>query len=148
MVEHANIDHLDMLMQQTHSNLLQLASIAEMAQEERMRSSNILACHTELFLLLMYFRFNFSSQRLAEISSHINTDILVHNAAAQEHKLAGWEEITYASLTFLLKHVLTSSGNLKSKKENVPSPDMSFPATTEKLKSRLAMLCDRLLITR
>lgn len=145
----AKIDHLDLLMQQTHNNLLQLASMVDIAQEERARSSRILACHTELLLSFMHFRFSFSSQKLVEISSHMNPDIILQNTAVQENSLAGWEETTYASLTFFLKHVCTEKGaifSLSSKNTNATSHALSFPATTDKLKRRIAILCERLAV--
>ena len=151
----AAIHRLDTLMQQTHDNLLQLGSIVETAQAERMRCSRMLACSTSLLILLIRFRFSLSSKELVEVSSYLNPDIIAHNTTAHEETLAGWEEITDASLTFMLKVALTrrpsrevsasaAAHTPKHASSILPPPMLTFPLTTEKLKRRIAMMCDRL----
>lgn len=154
----AAIRNLDTLMRQTHLRLLQLGTIVEQTQAERIRCSNILACSANLLILLLRFRFSLSPCKLIEISSHLNPDIIAHNMTAYEESLAGWEEITDASLTFMLKSALakrhvkegmttsTLSLSTASTKQTLllPPPALTFPSTTEKLKRRIAMMCDRL----
>ena len=152
----APIHHLDTLMQQSYDSVLKFGSAVEQAQVERTRCSSILSCSTSLVALLIRLRFSLSSEELSEISSHLHTDTVAHNLTTHEDSLAGWEEITDASLTFMLKNslsrprpavsstVLSYPINKSGVFTSTPPTALSFPLTTEKLKRRIALMCDRL----
>jgi len=134
----AQIHHLSLLMRQTHHNLQRLASIIQHAQLERTRSASILACSTNLLVSMMHFCFGLSAKKIANISSHINPDVISLNLAAREDGLAGWEEVADMSLAFLLKNVI-----MRRKFNGTPIKP-AFPSTTDKLKKRIAIICDKL----
>ena len=141
----ADIQNLDLLMRKTHRNLMELASIVQLAQSERARSSTVLACSTQILVYLMRFRFALSPERFCQISSHLNPDMISHNLIVCEHTLAGWEETTDLSLTFLLKCSLTKQrlhGKTASR-QSTASQSLVFPESTGKLKRRIAMMCDQ-----
>lgn len=141
----AKIQHLDLLMKNTHSTLLHLASIVQLAQTERARSSNVLACSTQLLIYLMRLRFALSPGQFGQVASHLNPDLIARSLIAREDALAGWEETTDVSLTFLLKCSLIAARPMRGKTRQSTGPHaMMFPESTGRLKRRIAMVCDRL----
>lgn len=154
----APIHHLDKLMQQSYHTLLKYGSIVEQAQAERMRCAGTLACSTGLLVLLMRLRFSLSSGEISEISNYLSPDVIAHNLTTYEDSLTGWEEITDASLAYMLKRSLarrstedgivgpsTPASTVSTRAaSSAPLTKLNFPTTTEKLKRRIAMMCDRL----
>lgn len=148
----AVLDKLDVLLWQTHRNLLHLARSVELAQKKRGRSGHILACGTQLLLLLMRIRFDLSSVKFTVLCSYLSPAVTELNHAAVEESLSGWEETTDSALTYLLKTMLSkqrSTDELNSllpgvAKFNVPPIPLAFPLATDKLKRHVAMVCDRL----
>jgi len=150
----ANLDKLDLILWQTHSNLLYLASCVEVAHDARDHAGHILACGTQLLLLLMRMRFTLSLADFDVLRSHLSPAVMECNHGSVDDSLSGWEETTDASLTYLLKTSLLKSYPVCGRrndhepepipKTNIPPVPLAFPVTTDRLKRHVAMVCDRL----
>ena len=149
----ASLDKLDLILWQTHRNLLSLASRVEFTQNERDHAGHILACGTQLLLSLMRMRFPSSSIDFGVLRSHLSPAVLECTHGSVDESLSGWEETTDAALTCLLKTSLSKASALSkcrnqepefASKFNVPPVPLTFPMTTDRLKRHIAMVCDRL----
>lgn len=153
----AMLGPLDLMLQQTHRKLLRCISCVDFAQRARRQSGHNLACATRLLLTLMKMRFDLSQEEHAVLCSHLNPSVIELNCSSTDEP--GWEETTDIALGSLLKPSLSAQRIMlvrcKSGRPGVPSEEVqkrkavslllpSFPATTERLKRHIAMLCDQL----
>ncbi|KAL4441100.1 hypothetical protein ABPG74_002050 [Tetrahymena malaccensis] len=96
----APINNLDILMQKSFDDLIQLGNKHEKIQEQLNQISNNLSITVKLILWLFKIRFNLSSETMFQLENAISSDI-----TGDEDEI-GWEEITNANVIYLLKVVM------------------------------------------
>merc|ERR1712167_214491 len=75
----------------------------------------------------------------ANISSHMNPDVVSLNLAAREVGLAGWEEGAGMSMAFLLKNnIMRRASKSTPIKPAVQAATLAFPSTTDTLKKKIS----------
>lgn len=115
---------------------MELARGAEAAQQQLAFHATRLSAGTRLLLLLLSLKFGLSRDETATLHAHLSPIVL----GAHDQ---GWEELTYASLTYLLRTALAKPG----KEEPVASSSLqtlSRPSDAAKLKKNITLVCDRL----
>lgn len=147
----APLKKMDVLMRRTHENLLQLTSHLDIAQNDCQFTSHTLACATQLLLILIRLQFSLSPAEYNVLRKHLSPDILACNPTSMDEAFGGWEEMTDASITHMLRfslgrqgHAELSSATRGRKMMVVPPVLLTFLTTTERLKRHIAMVCDRL----
>lgn len=135
------LNKLDVLLCDGHNRVLVLASAVQRAQNERDHTGRLLEASINLLLLLLELRFSLTPPEARLLKHHFNPDVAAFNKTGTDDPQAGWEELTDASLTFLLRTTL-SSKHTQDAVANHHQP--AFPKNTDKLKRHIAMVCDRL----
>mmetsp|Transcript_15514 Transcript_15514/g.43432 ORF Transcript_15514/g.43432 Transcript_15514/m.43432 type:complete len:244 (+) Transcript_15514:1917-2648(+) len=130
------LDNLELLLHGTYEQLMELAHAAEGANQQLAFHGVRLSAATRLLLLLIRIRFGLTPEEAAMIEAHLSPEVI-------EVQDQGWEELTYASLTYLLRYMLAKPG----KHESMPTSSMQTltrPTDTSKLKKHVTLMCDRL----
>jgi len=131
----APMQNLEMLIEGTYMQLLELADIVEAAQAQLRFHSVRLSSGTRLLLLLLRLRFGLDEEDASLLEAHLSP--LVDETPDQ-----GWEERTTASLTHLLRTGLAKAG--KEAPPTVSSQTLTRPADATKIKKHITLVCDRL----
>jgi len=129
----APLNHLDWLIQGTHSQLIDVGNNIEKLGEDLIVSSNRLSCATYLMLMLIRYRFGLDDDSFEVLRAHLSPDV-------EDNQEQGWEELTDAAMTHLLRTVLAKS----SRDSTVIPPPLSMPSDTTKLRKHITLVCDRL----
>lgn len=86
-----------------------------------------------IILTLLKHKFEFTEESYELLTYHLSTEV-------NDLEECGWEELTYAAMTHLLKTCLAKS----SKEANVSNASIKRLTDTAKLKKHLTIVCDRL----
>jgi Bardet-Biedl syndrome 9 protein len=129
----APLNHLDWLIQGTHSQLIDIGNTIEGLGEDLIVSSNRLSCATHLMLMLIRYRFGLDDESFEVLRAHLSPDV-------EDNQDQGWEELTDAGMTHLLRTVLAKS----NRDSAVIPPPLSMPSDTTKLRKHITLVCDRL----
>ncbi|XP_025097943.1 protein PTHB1-like isoform X2 [Pomacea canaliculata] len=127
------LQNLDTLLEGTFRQILALGEAVEESKMSQAVAANNLSSATYLLNLLIRLWLNLSNEEFAVLETTISP--VVSDSAEQ-----GWQEMTDAAVTHLLRTVLAKSA--KDAAVN-PSP-LILPADTTKVKKHIALLCDRL----
>ncbi|XP_046859172.1 protein PTHB1-like [Xenia sp. Carnegie-2017] len=127
------LGNLDTLLDGTYRQLLALGEAEEDCQRCIQRSAIALSCGTRLINLLLKLWKDMKEDEYKMLQSTLCADIV-------ETDSQGWEEITDAAVTHLLKTSLSKG----SKDHTVNPQTLEFPKDTSKLKKHIALLCERL----
>eukprot|EP00357_Protocruzia_adherens_P011183 CAMPEP_0115013974 /NCGR_PEP_ID=MMETSP0216-20121206/25762_1 /TAXON_ID=223996 /ORGANISM="Protocruzia adherens, Strain Boccale" /LENGTH=822 /DNA_ID=CAMNT_0002383545 /DNA_START=48 /DNA_END=2516 /DNA_ORIENTATION=+ len=127
------LNHLDYLLHSSYMQILDCATIIEDAQNQMKMISSRLSLSIELILLLLELRVSLTDEG-AEILRNCLSPVI------DDDSETGWEEITDASMTHLLRTCLA-----KNQRENATTTStLKIPANTENLKKHITIVCDRL----
>jgi len=127
------LNQLDTIMNGTYSQLVDLSNAVDALKRDLSKSAQNLSCATHLMLMLIRYRFNLDDENFQLIRAHLSPEVA-------DNTEQGWEEITDAAMTHLLRTSLA-----KSAKESAVAPaPLSMPADTNKLKKHITIVCDRL----
>eukprot|EP00795_Rhopilema_esculentum_P013477 gene13477-4356_t len=129
----APLANLDVLLEGTYRQLLALGEAAEDSQRQCMLYGNALCCGTKLVNLLIKYWTGMNDKQFEVLQSCLSP--VVSDSDEQ-----GWEEITDAAITHLLRTCLAKS----SKDQNTTIQALAMPKDTAKLKKHIALLTERL----
>jgi hypothetical protein len=130
------MSNLELLLTGTYEQLMDLARASEAAQQQLAFHATRLSAGTRLLLLLLQIKHGLTDDEAGTLHAHLSPVVL----GAQDQ---GWEELTYASLTHLLRTTLTKPG--KQEAAGTSSlQTLSMPADAAKLKKNITLVCDRL----
>ena len=131
----APMANLELLFEGTYRQLMELAAQAEAAQQQRRFYATRLSAGTRLLLLLLRLRFALDEEDAALLHAHLSPVV-------DETPDQGWQERTDAALTHLLRAGLSKTGKESSAAAQVTN--LQRPATADKLKKHITLVCDRL----
>ncbi|KAK7112873.1 protein PTHB1-like isoform X2 [Littorina saxatilis] len=127
------LQNLDTLLEGTFRQILALGDAVEQNQMAEAVAANNLSCGTYLLNFLIRLWTDMTDEEFKVLENAVSP--VVSESAEQ-----GWQEMTDAAVTHLLRTVLAKSA--KDAAVN-PSP-LSIPSDTGKVKKHIALLCDRL----
>ncbi|OQR94210.1 hypothetical protein THRCLA_08223 [Thraustotheca clavata] len=128
------LNALDLLLHNTYHQILELSKQMEVTQNKLELAANRLSCSVSLLLMLMRYKFALDGPNFSILAAHLSPMI------SNEDEM-GWEEMTEAAVTELLKTSL-KSGNKDH--TAVLAPEIGFLPDTKKLKKHITIVCDRL----
>ena len=132
----APMQNLELLLEGTYQQLLQLADAAEIAKQQLQFHATRLAAATRLLLLLFRLRFGLSPFDVELLTSHLSPVV-------DETLDQGWEERTDAAVTHLLRNTLNKDGGSKETRGFSPA-QLTRPPDASKLKKHITIVVDRL----
>ncbi|KAL8618805.1 hypothetical protein ACOMHN_000233 [Nucella lapillus] len=127
------LQNLDTILEGTFRQILALGDAVEQNQLAQAVAANNLSSATYLLNLLICLWTDMVDEEFRVLENAISPYI-------SDGSLQGWQEMTDAAVTHLLRTVLAKSA--KDAAVN-PSP-LSIPSDTSKVKKHIALLCDRL----
>ena len=127
------LNQIDVVLKSTYESIIDTAAAIERLQAGLDAASRRLSCAVSLLLLLMRFRFQLSDEWRDLLRAHLSPDV-------RDNDDAGWEEITDAAMTYLLRTRLAK----QAKETAPPPPALQRPRDTSKLKKHITIVCDRL----
>ncbi|XP_068751344.1 protein PTHB1-like isoform X1 [Montipora capricornis] len=129
----APLANLDTLLDGTYRQLLALGEAEEECERGIEAAASNLSCGTRLVNFLIKLWTNMSDKDFEVLQSALSPEV-------SESEDQGWEEITDAAITHLLRTCLAKS----AKDQAVGISGMKIPKDTSKLKKHIALMCDRL----
>lgn len=139
----APLGKLDTILQMSYGRVLDLATQLQSAQEKREEAGRVLSASINLLLLLVELRFSLAPEEADFLRNHFCLPGAL-NRTGLDDPHAGFEEITDASLAYLLRtNLRIAEGGNKSHHQDFQQ-SVAFPKSAEKLKKHIAMVCDRL----
>ena len=134
------LNNLDFLLNHTYMQIIDAGTQTETFKVNLRESSLKLSCALELILSMLKIRFKVSEEEYELLRSHFTPDaatILDLDAAENS-----WEDVTNASLSYLLKNSL---GKSKQGSTSVTTTSQIKPCTDiEKLKQNIANVCEKI----
>ncbi|KAK3251108.1 hypothetical protein CYMTET_39543 [Cymbomonas tetramitiformis] len=131
----ASLTHLDTLLEGTFQQLNELGQGMSAIQEDLYTHANRLSCGCEVILLLIKCRFGLDAENFELLRGYLSP--VVEDSIDQ-----GWEEVTEAAMTHLLRTALAKSSK-ESAGANMPLT-MASLTDTSKLKKHIGVVCERL----
>ena len=134
------MQNLELLVEGTYQQLLELADNAQRSQEALGFQRARLAAATRLLHLLLKLRFGLTAEDVASLEAHLSP--LVEETVDQ-----GWEERTDAAVTHLLKTALAKDRDAHKEGGGGRSSAhgaLARPPNAEKLKKHITLVADRL----
>ena len=137
------LDGMDVLMRDTHEQVIDVANRIEMLKGDLQVASAQLSCAVRTFNFLLRMQFNLDHDEARALEDYFSPHVLDFDSSDM-----GWEECTDAALTYLLRTSLAKSpsgdqggsrGYLAGRKDEFECPD-----STKKLVKHFRMVCDRL----
>lgn len=139
------LGQLGPLMELAHGVVISSAETVEAMQKELKGSANHLSAVTSLLNLLIKLRFGLSQEEASVLEACLSPIVDIDSASASDPLAVGWEEITDAALTHLLRTALSSKSNSgQSASAAVDGTPLTISKDTSKLQRHLTILCDRL----
>lgn len=132
----APLNNLDLLVEDTFQSLVKISQKVELKQLEMKQISMQLSNAVSLFTLLVKFDLNMKSKDYSLLCQFLSPVVSLCSDPEEQ----GWEEITDASMTHLLRTALSKSAR---ERESVPQP-IDFPKDTNRVKKHIAIVIDRL----
>ncbi|KAM7442291.1 Protein PTHB1 [Porites harrisoni] len=129
----APLANLDTLLDGTYRQLLALGEAEEDCERAIEAAGANLSCGTRLINFLIKLWTNMSDKDFEVLQTALSPEV-------SESEEQGWEEITDAAITHLLRTCLAKS----AKDQAVGVSAMKIPKDTSKLKKHIALMCDRL----
>ncbi|PFX24103.1 protein PTHB1-like [Stylophora pistillata] len=129
----APLANLDTLLDGTYRQLLALGEAEEECERAIEAAAYNLSCGTRLINFLIKLWTNMSDKDFEVLQTALSPEV-------SESQEQGWEEITDAAITHLLRTCLAKS----AKDQAVGVSAMKIPKDTSKLKKHIALMCDRL----
>jgi Bardet-Biedl syndrome 9 protein len=131
----APLANLDLLLQGTHAQLMELADRVGRAHAARDTAATSLSSAVQLINLLIALRFRLDDDNRVALAAHLSPR--VHSLSEQ-----GWEERTDAALTHALRTSLGKGGAAAA--GALAPPAFSVPTDASKLKKHITVMCDRI----
>eukprot|EP00944_MAST-04C_sp_MAST-4C-sp1_P015524 g15524.t1 len=128
------LSHLDLLLHETFSLLINSAESIEDKQREIIGLSSDLSCGTELLICLVSHKSHLSSASVEVLRAHLTPHV-------EQKFVQGWEECVDSAMTHLLRSVLAKSA--KDASSNVAP--IQYTENTSKLKRHFDIVCRRLI---
>lgn len=97
------LNNLDFLLNHTYNQIIEISNHIDELKKNLKIVSSKLSCAVEMILLLLKIRFKMTDEEYQVLRMHLSPNIDDEN----EH---GWEEITNAGMTSLLKTCLSKAG--------------------------------------
>jgi len=129
----APLANLDTLLDGTYRQLLALGEAEEECERAIEAAAANLSCGTRLVNCLIKLWTNMTDKDFEVLQTALSPEV-------SESEEQGWEEITDAAITHLLRTCLAKS----AKDQAVGVSAMKIPKDTSKLKKHIALMCDRL----
>mmetsp|Transcript_14226 Transcript_14226/g.38566 ORF Transcript_14226/g.38566 Transcript_14226/m.38566 type:complete len:906 (-) Transcript_14226:247-2964(-) len=129
----AALNDLDVLMEETYQALSSTSSEMEAAQEELQASSQKLACVVQLILLLIQYKFQLQPEEVSLLQAALSPEV-------HDNEDVGWEEITEASMTQLLRSCLARN----AKEASVTASPLTPARDTSRLRKHISLVLERL----
>ncbi|XP_031552881.1 protein PTHB1-like [Actinia tenebrosa] len=129
----APLSNLDTLLDGTYRQLLALSEAEEECERAIEQCSVALSCATRLINFLIKLWTNMSDKEFEVLET-------VMSPIVSQTEDQGWEEMTDAAISHLLRTCLSKS----AKDQAVGITPLAMPKDTSKLKKHIALLCDRL----
>ncbi|KAJ7390596.1 Protein PTHB1 [Desmophyllum pertusum] len=129
----APLANLDTLLDGTYRQLLALGEAEEECERAIETAAYNLSCGTRLINFLIKLWTNMTDKDFEVLQTALSPEV-------SESEDQGWEEITDAGITHLLRTSLAKS----AKDQAVGVSAMKIPKDTSKLKKHIALMCDRL----
>jgi hypothetical protein len=138
-------------MELAHRTVMISAEEVEVVQKEMNMNANHLAAVTSLLNLLIRLRFGLTSEEALVLEGCLSPLPDPDKCSAADPLAVGWEEITDAALTHLLRTSLSSKSSSSASSSSISSSgllldatSLTLPQDTSKLQRHLTILCDRL----
>uniref|UniRef100_A0A7S2G715 PTHB1 N-terminal domain-containing protein n=1 Tax=Octactis speculum TaxID=3111310 RepID=A0A7S2G715_9STRA len=128
------LNNLDVLMEETHSDVMEVADKISSLQRRLAKASNALSCTTNIIIMLAQFRFSLSDEDVSILRTYLTPNV-------RDMDAQGWEESVDAALTHLLKTTLAKSSKESTVVVNQP---LVMPKDTMRLKRHIQIMFDRL----
>lgn len=126
---------METLFEHTHRRLHGCADRIEEAQRDLEQRGNALSCATHMIIFLSRYHYQHFQKEDIDVLRHYLSPVVLPGQTTM-----GWEEITDASMTHLLRTSLS-----KSSKESASAPQpLTTPEDTGKLKKHLTIVFDRI----
>uniref|UniRef100_A0A383VDZ0 PTHB1 N-terminal domain-containing protein n=1 Tax=Tetradesmus obliquus TaxID=3088 RepID=A0A383VDZ0_TETOB len=129
----APLNQLDVLMEETYDQILDLATQMEQLQAELLAAGQALGAGVQLLLLLTRFRFKLAAEESELLRCALSPVVL-------EGPEVSWEETTEAAMTHLLRSALARS----AKDAAAAVPPLAPAADTARLKKHISLVLERL----
>lgn len=105
----------------------------EQVQAQLKQAANRLSCSVSLINKLIRYRFQLSDASFAVLCSHLSSSVV-------DSLECGWEEITDAAMTHLLRTCLAKS----AKESAMITSDLQMAPDTSKVKKHITIVLDRM----
>ncbi|GLI70845.1 hypothetical protein VaNZ11_015856, partial [Volvox africanus] len=129
----APLNQLDLLMDETYGSIMDLGSSMEAAQADlAIRSRRLSGC-VQLLLLLVRWRFALNEAEFAVLKACISPQVI-------DGSEIGWEEITEAAMTHLLRTCLAKS----AKEQAVQVTPLTAAKDTQRLRKHISLVLERM----
>ena len=126
------MNNLDLLLDTCYRQIVDLGTKIEKSQQELAEISNKLSISIKLINLLSKIRFNLPYQYMEELFSYITDEVL------GDEEEFGWEEFTYANLSYLIKYMASASKGGEVKDVQIQKID-----DPQKVKKAITNLLDK-----
>jgi Bardet-Biedl syndrome 9 protein len=127
------LNRLDVLMEDTHRTVMDLAYAVEATQKQLKRSANSLSCVVSLMNMLITLRFELSEEDSAILRACLTPVV-------EDNDDMGWEEQVDAALAHLLRTSLAKSTKAGPEQQQ----SLHMPRDTSKFRRHLQIVVDRL----
>ena len=131
----ASMDNLDVLLESTYDELLELGTQHEEQQPQLRELASRLSCGTRLFVLLLKFRFDLDEQNFNALSCHLSANCV-------DNFEQGWEERVNTSLLYLLRTSMAKQN--KASESAITTQNPGLLEDVSKLKKHIQLVIDRL----
>ncbi|GLC42379.1 Protein PTHB1 [Pleodorina starrii] len=129
----APLNQLDLLMNETYDELMDLAAAMEAAQTDLSARARRLSGCCQLLLLLVKWRFALNEAEAAVLRACISPEII-------DGSEIGWEETTEAAMTHLLRTCLAKS----AKEQAVQVTPLAPAKDTQRLRKHVSLVLERM----
>ena len=127
------MNHLDLLLDTCYKQIVELGTKIEQTQQALAQVSRKLSISVRLINLLSKMRFNLPYDYAEELFSYITEEVL------GDEEEFGWEEFTYANISYLIKFMASASKGGEVKDVQLQKIDDS-----QKVKKAITNLLDKI----
>eukprot|EP00347_Sterkiella_histriomuscorum_P008020 403346677 len=133
------LNNLDFLLNHTYTQIIDTASQIEQLQLTLKSVSLKLSAAVEIILLLLKVRFRLTEEEYEAFRMHLSPYI-------DDESEQGWEDITNAAMTNLLKTCLAKGGKAGGANSNLQQASNQIKTLQDvaKLKQHITLVCDRI----
>jgi len=127
------LSQLDVLFNDTYNSLLELGDQMQNTEDGLKDATNHLVCATQLMVFLIRFKYGLDEENFTVLNHYLSSTVT-------DSLDQGWEEVTDAAMTHLLRTVLAKNARDSA---TVAQPLKPLEDTT-KFKRHIQIVCDRL----